>query len=46
MKDYRKFRGEKVLLYAGLACVLLLVFSLYARPDFLFTLANQVWGCF
>ena len=22
------------------------VFALYTRPDFLFTLANQVWACF
>lgn len=22
------------------------VFGLYVRPDFLFTLANQVWACF
>jgi hypothetical protein len=26
--------------------VLLLVFSLYTRPDFLLTVANQVWSCF
>ena len=25
---------------------LLAVFALYTRPDFLFTLANQVWACF
>jgi hypothetical protein len=32
----------------GLVCVvvLLAVMSLYLRPDFLLTLANQVWGCF
>jgi len=32
----------------GLVCVvvLLAVLSLYLRPDFLLTLANQVWGCF
>ncbi len=22
------------------------VFALYTRPEFLFTLANQVWACF
>ena len=22
------------------------VFTLYTRPEFLFTLANQVWACF
>jgi hypothetical protein len=26
--------------------VLLAVLSLYVQPDFLLTLANQVWGCF
>jgi len=25
---------------------LLGVFALYTRPDFLLTLANQVWACF
>jgi hypothetical protein len=25
---------------------LLLVFSLYTRPDFLLTMANQLWSCF
>lgn len=34
------------LLYAGTGCVLLAVFYLYTRPDFLVTLANQVWACF
>lgn len=36
----------KYLLYAGLAVVLGLVFALYTRPDFVMTLANQVWSCF
>ncbi|MGI9151372.1 MAG: hypothetical protein ACR2IX_07700 [Limnohabitans sp.] len=32
----------------GSAClaVLLAVLSMYLQPDFLLTLANQVWGCF
>jgi hypothetical protein len=34
------------MLYIGLLGLLWLVFSLYGRPDFLMTLANQVWGCF
>ncbi len=37
---------HKTLIYAGLAVVLGLVFALYRRPDFVMTLANQVWGCF
>ncbi|MEY4268504.1 MAG: hypothetical protein RIS90_3039 [Pseudomonadota bacterium] len=32
---------------AGLALALLLaVFSLYTRPEFLLTMANQLWSCF
>jgi hypothetical protein len=32
----------------GLVCiaVLLGVLSMYLQPEFLLTLANQVWGCF
>ena len=26
--------------------VLMLVFSLYTRPDFFLTVANQLWSCF
>ena len=39
-------QGHKTLLYAGAVCLLLAVFALYTRPDFLVTLANQVWACF
>lgn len=39
-------RGRKLLFYGTALCLLLLVFSLYLRPDFLFTLANQIWLCF
>ena len=27
-------------------CVLLAVLSLYMQPQFLLTLADQLWGCF
>jgi hypothetical protein len=37
---------RKVTLWALAIVVLLAVFALYTRPDFLLTLANQVWGCF
>ena len=37
---------SKVLLYASLLGVLLLVFTMYSQPDFLLMLANQVWACF
>jgi hypothetical protein len=35
-------------LLAGLVvmAVLSAVLSMYLQPDFLITLANQVWGCF
>ena len=33
-------------LYAAGLSVLLAVFYLYTRPDFLFSVANQVWACF
>ena len=37
---------HKLLLGAIAIAASLGVFSLYTRPEFLFTLANQVWGCF
>jgi hypothetical protein len=46
MKRSDKISNPKILLYAAIVSVLLAVFVLYTRPDFLFTLANQVWGCF
>ena len=38
--------SRQILLYAGVILMLLAVFSLYTRSDFLLTLANQVWACF
>ncbi|WP_279343527.1 hypothetical protein [Variovorax terrae] len=38
--------GRKLLAYGTALAVLLAVFALYTRPDFLVTLANQVWACF
>ena len=38
--------GQKFLLHASAVAVLLGVFSLYMRPEFLVMLANQVWACF
>ncbi len=32
--------------YGTALLVLLAVFSAYLQPDFLVTLANQVWACF
>jgi hypothetical protein len=36
----------KILWYAATLGLLALVFVMYGQPDFLMTLANQVWGCF
>jgi hypothetical protein len=33
-------------MWTGVVAALLGVFSLYTQPDFLVTLANQVWACF
>jgi len=38
--------GLRILLYAGAIFILLAVFALYTRPDFLVTLSNQIWACF
>jgi hypothetical protein len=32
--------------YTAAVAVLLAVFALYTRPEFLVELANQVWTCF
>ena len=36
----------KAAIWTGVTAALLSVFALYTRPDFLVTLANQVWACF
>ncbi|MDP1998418.1 MAG: hypothetical protein Q8K22_02350 [Rhodoferax sp.] len=38
--------ATKALVFGAVLCVLLAVFSLYTRPDFMLTLANEVWSCF
>ncbi len=37
---------RKLVLWAAAIAASLAVFSLYTRPDFLFTMANQLWACF
>ncbi len=37
---------RKYWIHAVAVLVLLAVFSFYTRPDFLVTLANQIWACF
>ena len=39
-------KGQKLGLYITTVSALLAVFYLYTRPDFLFSIANQVWACF
>ncbi|MFZ5566219.1 MAG: hypothetical protein ACOY95_04400 [Pseudomonadota bacterium] len=34
------------LAWAAALVLLLAVFALYTRPDFLVTLADQIWACF
>jgi hypothetical protein len=49
-KTMRHLMSQHIIRQAlvGLVCVavLLAVLSMYLRPEFLLTLANQVWGCF
>lgn len=43
----KKITGWRKVLAWGMALlVLLAVFTLYTRPDFLLTLADQLWACF
>ncbi|MFN4004005.1 MAG: hypothetical protein ACK4MJ_09705 [Hylemonella sp.] len=46
MKQQQPRRGLRVAAWATAVAALLAVFALYLRPDFLLTLANQLWGCF
>ncbi len=38
--------AAKIALWTTVVIASLAVFALYTRPDFLFTLANQIWACF
>ena len=38
--------ARRLILYALAVAAALAVFALYTRPDFLVTLADQVWACF
>lgn len=39
-------QGYRFLLYAAAMGVLLAIFMLYTRADFMVNIANQVWACF
>ena len=46
MPELRRRQSLRLALWAVVAAALLGVFALYTRPDFLVTLASQVWACF
>lgn len=37
---------QRVLIWAVVLTALLAVFALYTQPEFMRTLADQVWACF
>ncbi|MEO7549071.1 MAG: hypothetical protein ABIT82_11645 [Ramlibacter sp.] len=39
-------RARTLLAWSAATAVLLAVFALYTRPQFLVTLADQIWACF
>jgi hypothetical protein len=39
-------KRQKAVTYSAALLACLGVFALYTRPDFLVTLANQLWACF
>lgn len=41
-----KKSSHSLLILAIAVGVLLVVFQLYTRPDFLVQLSNQIWACF
>lgn len=41
----RRVRWPGWAAHAGAAAVLVAVFMLYLEPDFMFTLAQQLWAC-
>lgn len=46
MMSMRRKLQPRLLSYAVALALLLLVFSLYLQPEFMVTLAQQVWACF
>jgi hypothetical protein len=37
---------RRIAFWAGAMVALAAVFALYLQPDFMVTLANQIWACF
>jgi hypothetical protein len=44
--NIRYFTPKKVLIYGVAVLACLAVFGLYIQPEFMVTLAGQVWACF
>ena len=42
----RQLIFQRLALYGAALAVLLAVFALYLQPDFMVTLAQQIWACF
>lgn len=42
----RDLSWRKALVWAGIVLALLLVSLLYLRPDFVISMADQLWACF
>lgn len=42
----RRFNWRQGLVWLGVLLALLGVFMLYTRPEFLVSLADQLWACF
>lgn len=42
----RHWLAPRLFTYAAVVIVLLIVFSLYLRPDFMVQMAQLVWSCF
>ncbi|MEY5029186.1 MAG: hypothetical protein RLZ63_1501 [Pseudomonadota bacterium] len=40
------FSWRKALVWLGIVLTLLLVSLLYLRPDFVISMADQLWACF
>ena len=38
--------AKRVAIWTAVTAVMLGVFAMYARPEFLVTLADQLWACF
>lgn len=42
----KRFNYKTIAAYVVAAMVLIAVFAMYLDPDFMLTMADQVWACF